>query len=89
MREKVVVSSQGSSLISLFVSLKYSNKIFIPHFLVSALLNFKSRLYPTIFAYENISNKGKIVLSDKDVGPQSFTYVELEKITEWFQGRTW
>ena len=81
-REKVVVSSQGNSLISLFVSLKYSNKIFIPLFLVSTLLNFKSRLYPTIFAYENISNKGKIVLSNGYVGPWSFTYVELEKIID-------
>ena len=43
-REKVVVCSQGSSLISLFVSLKYYNKIFIPLFLVSILLKFKSRL---------------------------------------------
>ena len=34
-----------SSLIYLFVSLKYSNKIFIHLFLVSTLLNFKSRFY--------------------------------------------
>ena len=47
MREKVEVSSQDSSLISFFVSLKYSNKIFIPLFLVSTSLNFKSRLCKT------------------------------------------
>ena len=39
------MSSQGSNLISLFVSLKYSNKIFMSLFLVSTLLNFKSSLY--------------------------------------------
>uniref|UniRef100_A0A7N2MS31 Receptor-like serine/threonine-protein kinase n=1 Tax=Quercus lobata TaxID=97700 RepID=A0A7N2MS31_QUELO len=48
---------------------------------ISGIVIYRSR----IFANENILNTGNIVLSDEDVGPRSFTYIELEKITNGFK----
>ncbi|GMY32533.1 G-type lectin S-receptor-like serine/threonine-protein kinase LECRK1 [Fagus crenata] len=38
-----------------------------------------------VFASKNISSNTTIVLSDEDVGPRSFTYVELQRMTDNFK----
>jgi hypothetical protein len=48
---------------------------------ISGIVIYKS----CVFGYRNISNNGNIVLSDEDVAPRSFTYAELEKMTDNFK----
>ncbi|GMY32532.1 G-type lectin S-receptor-like serine/threonine-protein kinase LECRK1 [Fagus crenata] len=45
---------------------------------ISGIVIYRSRV-------ENTSSNKKIVLSDEDVGPRSFTYAELERVTDNFK----
>uniref|UniRef100_A0A2N9I2W6 Receptor-like serine/threonine-protein kinase n=1 Tax=Fagus sylvatica TaxID=28930 RepID=A0A2N9I2W6_FAGSY len=48
---------------------------------ISGIVIYKS----CVFGYRNTSNNGNIVLSDDDFAPRSFTYAELEKMTDNFK----
>ena len=48
---------------------------------ISGIVIYKS----CVFGYRNTSNNGNIVLSDHDFAPRSFTYAELEKMTDDFK----
>ncbi|GMY32507.1 g-type lectin s-receptor-like serine/threonine-protein kinase lecrk3 [Fagus crenata] len=50
-------------------------------FALSGIVIYKS----CVFGYRNTSNNGNIVLSDDDFAPRSFTYAELEKMTDNFK----
>uniref|UniRef100_A0A2N9EXR9 Receptor-like serine/threonine-protein kinase n=1 Tax=Fagus sylvatica TaxID=28930 RepID=A0A2N9EXR9_FAGSY len=50
-------------------------------FAISGIVIYKS----CVFGYRNTSNNGNIVLSDDDFAPRSFTYAELEKMTDNFK----
>ena len=87
-REKVVVRSQGSSLIPLFMSLKYSNKIFIPLFLVSTLLKFKSRLCRAnkkVWVWRNKNAGMESQIADKSEQHQRACKTHFDDCLQWSQ----
>ncbi|KAM4105982.1 hypothetical protein ACJW30_04G029100 [Castanea mollissima] len=73
-----VTKKKGLDILIIIVSLVAFAFIVLA---ISGIAIYRSR----IFANENILNTGNIVLSDEDVGPRSFTYIELEKITDGFK----
>ena len=73
-----VTKKEGLDILIIIVSLAAFAFIVLA---ISGIAIYRSR----IFANENILNTGNIVLSDEDVGLRSFTYIELEKITDGFK----